>query len=296
MHTAASGNESGRAPRTPRTQDTPSTPAQAQANAPTTAERLTAERASPPTRLEALRDEPTTAQRLAGEAAPAPSAVPTDPATRAPLAAGVFQDLTYRVPNTFRDANGGPARFDLSFRDRSGFPNPTSHAYLNRTSPAPGNSWKGLRLDHGPNPTIGGASNWHWNHRGAGGFGIPDHTAASHFESGFGRTMQAAKPLGRVAVVAGAVMDGHSLATQINISRQTGDWSNTVQEGSRIAGGWTGAVVGAKAGGSLGAAIGTFIAPGIGTMVGGAVGGLIGGAAGYLAGSGVGSKIAGWFS
>ena len=228
------------------------------------------------------------------EPAPQASSAPSS-LLHAPLAAGVFQDLRYPVPNTFRGADGSPNKFDLTFRDRSVFPNPTSHAYLNRTSPAPGNSWKGLRLDHGPNPTIGGASNWHWNHKGAGGFGIPDHTAATRFESGVGRTLQAAKPLGRAAVVVGAALDGFSLAKEVQTSRKTGDWSNTAQEGARIAGGWTGAVVGAKAAGSAGAAIGTLIAPGIGTVVGGAVGGLIGGAVGYMAGSSVGSTIAGWF-
>ena len=228
------------------------------------------------------------------EPAPQASSAPSS-LLHAPLAAGVFQDLRYPVPNNFRAADGSPSKFDLTFRDRSGFPNPTSHAYLNRTSPAPGNSWKGLRLDHGPNPTIGGASNWHWNHKGAGGFGIPDHTAATRFESGVGRTLQAAKPLGRAAVVVGAALDGFSLAKEVQASRKTGDWSNTAQEGARIAGGWTGAVVGAKAAGSAGAAIGTLIAPGIGTVVGGAVGGLIGGAVGYIAGSSVGSTIAGWF-
>ena len=228
------------------------------------------------------------------EPAPQASSAPSS-LLHAPLAAGVFQDLRYPVPNNFRAADGSPSKFDLTFRDRSGFPNPTSEAYLNRTSPAPGNSWKGLRLDHGPNPTIGGASNWHWNHKGAGGFGIPDHTAATRFESGVGRTLQAAKPLGRAAVVVGAALDGFSLTKEVQTSRKTGDWSNTAQEGARIAGGWTGAVVGAKAAGSAGAAIGTLIAPGIGTVVGGAVGGLIGGAVGYMAGSGVGSTIAGWF-
>ena len=228
------------------------------------------------------------------EPAPQASSAPSS-LLHAPLAAGVLQDLRYPVPNNFRAADGSPSKFDLTFRDRSGFPNPTSHAYLNRTSPAPGNSWKGLRLDHGPNPTIGGASNWHWNHKGAGGFGIPDHTAATRFESGVGRTLQAAKPLGRAAVVVGAALDGFSLAKEVQTSRKTGDWSNTAQEGARIAGGWTGAVVGAKAAGSAGAAIGTLIAPGIGTVVGGAVGGLIGGAVGYIAGSSVGSTIAGWF-
>ena len=210
-------------------------------------------------------------------------------------AAGVFQDLKYNLPNTFKGTDGSPNKFNLTFRDRSGFPNPTSHAYLNRTSPAPGNSWKGLRLDHGPNPTIGGASNWHWNHKGAGGFGITDHTAASRFESGVGRTLRAAKPLGRAAVVVGAALDGASLYQQVQVSRKTGDWSNTAQEGARIAGGWTGAIVGAKTLGTAGAAIGTVIGGPIGTVVGGAVGGLIGGAAGYFAGSSLGSTVAGWF-
>ena len=236
-------------------------------------------------------------------APPAPSTPTSEPQgnpaseslLRAPLAAGVFQDLRYPVPAPFQGADGKPNKFDLTFRDRSGFPNPTSHAYLNRTAPAPGSNWKGLRLDHGPNPTIGGASNWHWNHKGAGGFNIPDHTAATRFESGVGRTLQIAKPLGRAAVVVGAALDGFSLAKEVRASRQSGDWSNTAQEGARIAGGWTGAVVGAKAAGSVGAAIGTFIAPGIGTVVGGAVGGLIGGAVGYMAGSNLGSTIAGWF-
>ena len=73
------------------------------------------------------------------EPAPQASSQPSS-LLHAPLAAGVFQDLRYPVPNTFRGADGSPNKFDLTFRDRSGFPNPTSHAYLNRTSPAPGNS------------------------------------------------------------------------------------------------------------------------------------------------------------
>lgn len=241
---------------TPRVQDPPAPPLSASTtSSPTTAEQLIAV----PARLDALRDEPTTAQRLADT----PILAAPDSAAHAPLAAGVFQDLSYKVPNNFSGTDGKPNRFELTFRDRSGFPNPTSHAYLNRTSLAPGSSWKGLRLDHGPNPASGGATNWHWNHKGAGGFGIPDHTVATRFESG----------VGRAALVVGAALDGYSLAKQVNISRQTGDWGNTAQESARIAGGWTGAIVGAKAAGSVGAAIGTLIAPGIGTVVGGAVGG-----------------------
>ena len=210
------------------------------------------------------------------EPAPQASSAPSS-LLHAPLAAGVFQDLRYPVPNNFRAADGSPSKFDLTFRDRSGFPNPTSHAYLNRTTPAPGNSWKGLRLDHGPNPTIGGASNWHWNHKGAGGFGIPDHTAATRFESGVGRTLQAAKPLGRAAVVVGAALDGFSLTKEVQASRKTASpteyvppkvWTWDQDNGGQfasinrpVAGAWTGAVVGAKAAGSAGAAIGTLIAP-----------------------------------
>ncbi|WP_446403492.1 hypothetical protein [Coleofasciculus sp. C1-SOL-03] len=121
-------------------------------------------------------------------------------------------------------------------------------------------------MDYGPNVKTGGSTNWHWNQTGAGKtFGIADHTVASPRAANFGRAMKYAKPLGRGALAVGAGMDAYSLGTEINQSVQTGDWDNTVVEGSRIAGGWAGAYGGAKALGAAGAGIGTLIAPGIGT-------------------------------
>jgi hypothetical protein len=208
------------------------------------------------------------------------------------MAGGIFQELKYPIlKNLPGPTPGTTARYNLSFRDLSGHPNPTSHAYLNRTSP-PANNWKGLRLDHGPNVTTGGTTNWHWNQSGASNtFGIADHTVASPRAANFGRMMKYAKPLGRGALFAGAAMDGYSLGSEINQSRQTGNWDNTIVEGSRIAGGWGGAALGAKGGGTLGATIGTFIAPGIGTAIGGAIGGLAGGALGYFGGSSLGKWL-----
>ncbi|MFP4412509.1 hypothetical protein [Coleofasciculus sp.] len=116
---------------------------------------------------------------------------------------------------------------------------------------------------------------------------------ASPRAANFGRAMKYAKPLGRGALAVGAGMDAYSLGTEINQSVQTGDWDNTVVEGSRIAGGWAGAYGGAKALGAAGAGIGTLIAPGIGTAVGGAIGGLAGGALGYFGGSALGSWLGG---
>ncbi len=166
-----------------------------------------------------------------------------------------------------------------------------SHAYLNRLTPQAG-GWKGLRLDHGPNVTTGGSTNWHWNQSGAkNAFGIADHTLASPAASRFGQVMKYAKPLGRVGMGLGIAMDGLSLGQNINESRKTGNWGNTVEEGSRIAGGWGGAWLGAKGGGALGATIGSFICPGIGTAIGGALGGLAGGIGGYLGGSKLGKWL-----
>jgi hypothetical protein len=210
----------------------------------------------------------------------------------APLAGGLFQELRYPIAKNFPGPTPGTnSRFDLSFRDISGHSNPTSHAYLNRLTPQ-ASGWKGLRLDHGPNVTTGGSTNWHWNQSGAkNAFGIADHTLASPAASRFGQVMKYAKPLGRVGMGLGIAMDGLSLGQNINESRKTGNWGNTVEDGSRIAGGWGGAWLGAKGGGALGATIGSFICPGIGTAIGGAVGGLAGGIGGYLGGSKLGKWL-----
>jgi hypothetical protein len=212
---------------------------------------------------------------------------------QAPLAAGIFQELRYPILQNLPGPTAGTtARFDLSFRDFSGFPNPTSHAYLNRTVPPPGNRWKGLRLDFGPNPRTG-ATDWHWNQSGAGNsFGIADHTPASAFEANFGRMMQIAKPVGRAAMWTGVAFDTFSLGSEVVESTQTGEWSNTIVEGARVAGGWGGAWAGAQGGGMAGAALGTAIFPGIGTAVGGFLGSVIGGAGGYFAGSELAETVA----
>jgi hypothetical protein len=208
------------------------------------------------------------------------------------MAGGIFPGLKYPILKNFPGPEPGTtSRYNLSFRDFSGYKNPTGHAYLNRTSP-PAKNWKGLRLDHGPNVKTGGATNWHWNQSGAKKpFGIENHTVASSKAANFGRTMKYAKPLGRAALAAGVAMDAYSLGSQINQSRKTGDWDNTIVEGSRIVGGWGGAALGAKGGGTLGATIGTFIAPGLGTAIGGAIGGLAGGALGYFGGASLGEWL-----
>lgn len=217
-----------------------------------------------------------------------PSSVPN-----AGLASGLFQELGYPVAQGLPGPGGMPSRYNLSFRDMSGHSNPTSHAYLNRTSPTAG-KWKGLRLDHGPNVKTGGATNWHWNQSGAAeAFGVVDHQLASPLASGFGQTMKIMKPLGRAAWMLGAATDAYSLGSEALQSAQTGDWDNTIVEGGRIAGGWGGAAAGAELGGTAGAAIGTFLCPGLGTAIGGAIGGFAGGLAGYLGGAELGSWLGG---
>lgn len=207
------------------------------------------------------------------------------------LASGIFQELKYPVIQSLPGATpGSVARFNVSSRiDPKLWKNSTSNIFINRIAPPPGTNWVGLRLDHGPNKQTGSTTNWHWNQRGAlNSFDIPNHTVAKPWQSAFGRTMQYAKPLGRAAWVAGVAIDTFSLSSEISQSSQTGNWDNTVVEGSRIAGAWGGAFAGAKLVGTGGAALGTLICPGPGTAIGAAIGGLIGGAVGYFGGSKVG--------
>lgn len=213
-----------------------------------------------------------------------------------PFAGGLFQELRYPVPQSLPGPTAATtSRYDLSFRDFSGHPEPTSHAYLNRLKPAPGtgvNGWKGLRLDHGPNIQAGNATNWHWNQKGAAStFGIANHAPASPAARTFGRILQAVKPLGRGAMLVGAGLDALSLGRNAAQSAHTGHWDNTAHDASRIAGGWGGAWAGAKLAGTAGAGIGTAICPGLGTAIGGAVGGFAGGVGGYFAGSKLGSWL-----
>ena len=211
---------------------------------------------------------------------------------QAARAGGMWQELSYPMLQDMPGSQkGGMDKYNLSFRDKSGFKDPTSHAYLNKAGG--GNKWKGLRLDHGPNVKAGGETNWHWNQKGSMNvFGKADHALANPAAAKTGAALKMAKPLARGAMVVGAGMDAYSLGSEAVKSSQTGEWDNTVDEGARIAGGWAGAYAGAKGLGTAGAAIGTAIAPGLGTAIGGAVGGLAGGIGGYLAGSSAGQWLA----
>ena len=86
-------------------------------------------------------------------------------------------------------------------------------------------------------------------------------------------------------LLASVALDSYSFGTEINHSLETGIWCNTFREGSRIAGGWGGAYVGAQTLGTAGAAVETAIASGIGTAIGGTTGAIIGGVLGYFGGS-----------
>ncbi|MEK7391736.1 MAG: RHS repeat-associated core domain-containing protein, partial [Fibrobacterota bacterium] len=206
------------------------------------------------------------------------------------FASGIFQELKIPIPKTFPGgAKGTSAKFNLSFRDFSGFPEPTSTAYLNRVSPS-AKGWKGLRLDQphlGANPNM---QKWHWNADGAGGFKIHDHTVASRTAKMVGQSLNYAKPIARGALVVGVAIDAANLSSEISKSSESGDWSNTTRTASSIAGGWVGAWAGAKATGAGGAIIGSAFGP-VGTIVGGAVGGIAGGFLGYYLGSKAGSNI-----
>ena len=211
---------------------------------------------------------------------------------QAARAGGMWQELNYPMLQDMPGSQkGGMDKYSLSFRDKSGFKDPTSHAYLNKAGG--GNKWKGLRLDHGPNVKSGGQTNWHWNQKGSmNAFGKADHALASPMAAKTGAALKMIKPAARGAMVVGAGMDAYSLGSEAYQSSQTGEWDNTIDEGARIAGGWAGAYAGAKGLGTAGAAIGTAIAPGLGTVIGGAVGGLAGGIGGYLAGSSAGQWLA----
>ncbi len=197
-------------------------------------------------------------------------------------AGGMFQELQYPVPQNRPGSQPGTMdRFNLSFRDKSGYKGSTSEAFLNKAGG--GSKWKGLRLDHGPNVKAGGQTNWHWNQKGAmNAFGRADHATVSPGTARAARGLKALKPLSRGAMVVGAGMDAYSIGSEVNQSMNTGEWQNTIDETARVASGWTGAYMGAKGLGTLGAGLGTMIAPGIGTMIGGGIGGLLGGAAGYF--------------
>ncbi len=212
---------------------------------------------------------------------------------QAARASGMWQELSYPLLQDMPGSQkGGMDKYSLSFQDKSGFKDPTSHAYLNKAGA--GKNWKGLRLDHGPNVKSGGQTNWHWNQKGSmNAFGKADHTLANPAAARTGSILKTMKPLSRGAMVVGAGMDAYDLGSEAHESMQTGEWDNTIEKGSEIAGGWAGAYAGAKGGGMLGASIGTAVGGPLGTVVGGALGGIAGGIGGYLAGSSLGKWASG---
>ncbi|BAC89918.1 hypothetical protein [Gloeobacter violaceus] len=226
---------------------------------------------------------------------------------------GLVQELTYPIWKQFEEPQGKPKNFNLSFRDISGFPEPTGQAYINRIDSLTGNptKWKGLRLDFGPFPDQDSVSGsikrdpltgekmykvgWHWNQEGSkNAFGIKNHAEikAGTFAETLGRTLEKAKPLGRAALVGGVFLDAWAMGSAIHTGLHSGEWDPAVVEGARITGGWAGGWAAAQVGGGLGATLGTTMLPGVGTIVGGALGGLAGGAVGYLGGSALGQSAA----
>jgi hypothetical protein len=89
--------------------------------------------------------------------------------------------------------------------------------------------------------------------------------------------------LGYAGMAYGAYQDGTSLYNEFQISRTTGNYSNTAWEGARIATAWTAAAAGAEVGAEIGA-WGFAAGPVVGAVTT-LLGGLIGGAIGYWAGS-----------
>ena len=221
---------------------------------------------------------------------------------RPPLAAGMWQELSYPIPKDFPgSAKGATDRHNLSFRDKSGyesrgngFKRSTSEAFLNKAHS--GNKWKGLRLDYGRNVKTGNQTNWHWNQKGAmNAFGHTDHALASPAAVKTGQVLKGLKPLSRGAMVLGAGMDAYDLGREAHQSMQTGEWGNTAYKGAEIAGGWAGAYAGAKSLGAAGAGIGTAVGGPVGTVVGGAIGGIAGGIGGYLAGTELAKWLGSWW-
>jgi YD repeat-containing protein len=112
-------------------------------------------------------------------------------------------------------------------------------------------------------------------HRG-GGYNMANTTAFQRSAvRGIG---MGGRVLGVAGMAYGAYQDGTSLYNEFQISRTTGNYSNTAWEGARIATAWTGAAAGAKIGASIGAwgfAAGPIVGA-VTTLLGGAIGGAIG--------------------
>jgi uncharacterized membrane protein YgcG len=98
---------------------------------------------------------------------------------------------------------------------------------------------------------------WHWNQKGtAADFGINNHTSVGATEQLLGEAAKIYRNVGRVLVIAGAVVDVWSIVVSSQPLRRS---------------------VGAS-----GAYLGTAVAPGVGTAVGGFLGCTAGSFIGYL--------------
>jgi YD repeat-containing protein len=98
------------------------------------------------------------------------------------------------------------------------------------------------------------------------------------------RIAAGARYVGAAGMAYGAYADASSLYGEYQISQQSGNYANTINEATRVAGGWTGAWAVGAAGAQFGAGFGSVFGP-VGTVVGGIAGGAIGGLLGYAGGS-----------
>ncbi len=146
-----------------------------------------------------------------------------------------------------------------------------------------------LRLDYGPNPKIGGQTDYHWNQKGTyEHFGVQDHTSVGAAEEALFKSAKYFKYAGRAFLVLGAATDIYSIVVA----------KKRIRRVAQVATGWAGAWAGCEVGGAVGAeggfAIGTAV-PGIGNAIGATAGGfagcMFGGVGGYYYGSEAGGQI-----
>lgn len=215
---------------------------------------------------------------------------------------GIGQELKSTVLKKFSKGieSSKSVSFSISLRDnwylkKTGHPS-SSHVFLKRIQPeySP-QKWKGVRFDFGKNTNTGGAINWHWNNEGVKEVNfktgrISDHALLSKSERYFAIFSKNWKVIGRGLWILGAATDSYSLGTEINKSYNTGNWSNTGNEASRIAGGWGGAYIMSQGLATTFATWGAFGGP-LGIGIGFVAGGILGGILGYTGGGWLGQKI-----
>jgi RHS repeat-associated protein len=237
--------------------------------------------ATPPTRGDAgsrtsrARDSGDRPSKKPGRAGPAPGGLP--PAVQASAA----RRLGSQGGNAVAPGAGIPAMVSIPAPGTGGL---SVSMWPNGWTPASGSTSVlfiqnatgkvHLRLDSGFNKPMG-VNNVHWNQKGTLPlFGINNHTPAGTWGQALYAGARTYRLVGTGLVAVGAGMDAFAMATS----------ARPMLEATRIAGGWTGAIIGAKGLGAAGAAIGSAV-PGAGTATGALVGGAIGGAAGYFGGS-----------